>query len=515
MCSFFMKRETILETRHISKTFGTVTALNRVNFSLYTGEIHGLLGENGAGKSTLMNILYGLYRADEGELLLSGTRVHITSPLDSIRHGIGMIHQSSTLVPEFTALENIILGTQGKGWSLNLSDERTQIYELASRLKMDFPLNARIRELSAGICQKIEIIRALYRGANILILDEPTTSLVEDEFDQLLDSLQVLIRDGMAVVFITHKIREVLQACHRASVLKDGEMQGTVSIKHTSQKELVTFMFGREDLNVNDSALPVVDLPDVEVSRMPLCEVRGLTVPAREKEGVSLQDISFDVYGGEILGIAGISGNGQKELAESMIHPKQLSGGRILINGQDISGYSPLDVFACGVFYTPEDRKQEAMLPLGDIKENMLLGHHAEEQFVRHKLVNWGLLKRRTLEMISEFSIKTPDETLAISKLSGGNIQRVVIARALLNPIKLLITHNPTSGLDMASVKFVFEKLLELKQKGSAVLYVNEDLDELMVVCDRIGVIHEGRLVGFFTRAQFEKHAIGTLMIGG
>ncbi len=510
-----MAQEIILDAKNISKTFGNVVALDHVNFSLLSGEIHGLLGENGAGKSTLMNILYGLYRADEGTLFVAGKEAQISSPLDSIRLGIGMIHQSSTLVPEFSALENIVLGTKGKTWSLDLSAESNKVSKLSRRLGMEFPLNARVKDLSAGVKQKIEIIRALYRGAKILILDEPTTSLVEDEFEQLLDSLKLLAAEGFAVIFITHKIREALQACNQASVLKNGTMQGTVPTKDTTQQELVAFMFGREDLNVTDSALPVMDIPTTARSKEPVCIVKDLSVTAKKQGGIALRDISFDVYGGEILGIAGIAGNGQKELAQSLIHPQKIASGEIYMSGMRINGYATPDVFACGVFYTPEDRKQEAMLALGDIKENLLLGHHHEPQFVKYRLLDWKLIRKKTRAMIREFSIKTPDEHTAISKLSGGNIQRVVIARALLNPISLLITHNPTSGLDMASLKFVFEKLLELKNKGGAVLYINEDLDELMLICDRIGVMHEGRLVGFFSRQEFDKHTIGALMIGG
>ena len=508
-------QQIILEARKISKRFGTVAALNQVDFSLRAGEIHGLLGENGAGKSTLMNIFYGLYHADEGELLVHGKPAKISSPLDSTRLGIGMIHQSSTLVPEFTALENIILGTPGERWSSALSQEENQVQELSQRLGMEFPRHVKVKHVSAGERQKIEIVRALYRGAKILILDEPTSSLVEDEFEQLLESLQRLLKDGLAVIFITHKIREVLHSCHRASVLNCGCMQGTINVQKATQQELVALMFCAKDLDITDSALPVIEALSVQRSAKAVCSVRELSVKAGTGQGVSLHDISFEVYGGEILGIAGISGNGQKELAETLIHPDRLDSGEILIDGTSINGCSPTQVFERGVFYTPEDRKQDAMLPLATITENMLLGHHRESQFLKHGLLDWKGIQQKTREFIAEFAVKTPDEHTAIGKLSGGNVQRVVIARALLNPLSLLITHNPTSGLDMASVKFVFEKLMELKKQGSGVLYINEDLDELMLVCDRIAVIHAGRLVGMFEKDAFEKHAIGAFMIGG
>jgi simple sugar transport system ATP-binding protein len=317
------------------------------------------------------------------------------------------------------------------------------------------------------------------------------------------------------VIFITHKIREVLQSCDRASVLRSGILQGTIDVKQSTQQELVALMFGTQDLDITDSALPVVHIPSAERSAEPVCSIRQLDVIPAENTRVPLSGISVDIYGGEILGIAGISGNGQKTLAETLIHPHHIRCGEILVNGQRINSYSTLQVFQNGVFYTPEDRKHDAVLPLASITENMLLGHHREQQFIRHQFLNWSIIRQKSRHIIREYEVKTPDENLAIAKLSGGNIQRVVIARALLNPISLLITHNPTSGLDMASVKFVFEKMGELKHQGSAVLYINEDLDELMLICDRIGVLQKGRLVGMFQRDAFDKHAIGTLMIGG
>lgn len=510
-----MATQTVLEAKNISKRFGRVQALNKVNFSLHKGEIHGLLGENGAGKSTLMNIFYGLYRADEGEIYINGEKVEINSPLDSINLGIGMIHQSSTLVPEFTALENIILGIKDRRFSLGLKEEEDKVKKLSQEFGLDFPLHVKVRDLSAGIKQKVEIIRALYRGAHILILDEPTTSLVENEFAQLLESLKKLVKEGVTVVFITHKIREVLQACNRASVLKGGVMQGTVSTEDSSKEELVSLMFQDKDIEVNDSALPVIDIPEVKLSAEPVISVKNLYVTANNKDGVDLKDISFEVYGGEILGIAGISGNGQKELAEAIIHPARIDSGEIRLKGELINNYSTTQVFSKGVFYTPEDRKKEAILPLGSIKENVLLGHQREPRFQSKGVLKWNEVRQVSKDIIKKFQVKTPDEETPIGNLSGGNIQRVVIGRALINDIDLLITHNPTSGLDMASVEFVFKQMAELKARNSAILYINEDLDELMVVSDRIAVIHKGELVGIFEKGQFNKYDIGSLMIGG
>lgn len=507
-------RNAVLEARSISKSFGRVVALDHVDFGLGEGEIHGLLGENGAGKSTLMNIFYGLYRADGGDIYVGGERVEISSPLDSINLGIGMIHQSSTLVAEFTVLENIILGSKGAGPALNLASERKRVTKLCEEFGLGPLLDARVKSLSAGIKQKVEIVRALYRNARILILDEPTSCLVEEEFEKLQEALRLLAGRGVSIVFITHKIREVLQACERASVLKGGKMQGTVNTRDTTKEELVSLMFREKGISVTDNALPMVEIPQAGLTEEPVCSIRNLRARARGKDGVDLKDISFDIYGGEIFGIAGISGNGQKELAQAIINPNHIESGEIVINGKLINGLSTMDVFSRGIFYTPEDQKKEGILPSGTIKENVLLGHQKEARFQRHGVVHWDLVKKEAQKLIEEFRVSTPGEETAIDRLSGGNIRRVVMGRAFINPISLLITHNPTLGLDMASVQFIFERLLELKQRKSAVLYINEDLDELMLISDRIGVLHEGRLAGIVPRESFDKYTIGSLMIG-
>ncbi len=505
-----------IEAKGITKRFGEVVALNDVDFFVQKGEIHGLLGENGAGKTTLMNILYGLYKPDKGEIYINGKKAHISSPLDSIRYGIGMIHQLSTLVPELTAVENIILGMKGEGFSLNLEEESKKIRKLSKKFGFEFPLDVKIRELPAGIKQKVEIIRALYRGASILILDEPTTSLVEEEFEQLLRSIKELVANGVTVIFITHKIKEVLQACNRASVLKGGVMQGTVEIAKTSKEELVSLMFTGQRIDVTDSALPVVEIHEKEPSNEKICVFDSVSTSVDPKKGFGLKDVSFEIYRGEIFGIAGIAGNGQKELAEAIISPSTISSGSIYINGKKINGLQTVDVFSLGVFYTPEDRIKDGILPMGNLKENILLGHHEEAQFVKNRVwLDWQKVASVTRDVIRIFNVKAPNENTNIRKLSGGNIQKVVFGRALLNPIDLLVTHNPTSGLDMASVEFVFSKLVELRDSGKSVLYINEDLDELMLLSDRIGVLHEGRLVEVFPRKQFDKRIIGSLMIGG
>jgi ABC-type uncharacterized transport system ATPase subunit len=510
-----MSREAYLECRKIRKTFGEVVALDDADFLVRRGEIHGLLGENGAGKSTLMNILYGLYTPEAGEIVLQGKRVRIGSPFDSIRLGIGMVHQASSLVPEFTAVENIMMGTRGDRLRLPLARERSRIESLAAEYGLPFPPDVRTRELPAGVKQKIEIVRALYRGAKLLILDEPTTSLVESEFQQLLTSLRAFVAGGVTVIFITHKIREVLEACSAVTVLRKGRVQALLDQEELGKERLVKLMFVEQDIRVTESALPRVDLPPPQLSPAPVVKARDLFVPGGETSP-GLHGVSFDIHGGEILGVAAVSGNGEKEIARCLVRPSLLAGGEILIDGRSIRGCSTLEVFARGVFYTPEDRIREGILTEGSIRENILLGHQAEPGFLKRlHFLDWKEIGKAAREAITEYTIHTPDEELPIRRLSGGNIQKTIMGRALIHPLRLLVTHNPTSGLDIATVKFIFRKLIELRGRGAAVLWVNEDLDELMIVSDRIAVLHRGRLKRIFSRDEFDKVAIGLMMIGG
>ncbi len=503
-----------IELKSIKKKFGEVVALDNVDFHVGQGTIHGLLGENGAGKSTLMNILYGLYQPDKGEIQVLGKPVKINSPYDSIELGIGMVHQSSTLVPEFTAVENIILGIKQDPFSLPIKKETQDIRQAADSLGFNFPLDMKVKNFPAGIRQKIEIVRAVYRGAKLLILDEPTTSLVESEFQQLLKTLRSLVEEGLTVVFITHKIREVMMACSEVTVLKKGRLQGSVHREKMSKESLVKLMFMEKDIEITETALPKITPPPCKPSIKPLCEIKKVTTGVTE--GPGLKEVSLDIYGGEIFGIAAVTGNGEKELAKCITNPRLLTGGDILINGQSIINLPSIKVFKEGVFHTPEDRIVEGILPDGSIRENILLGHHGEEQFLNNNLfINWDEVKKTSQKIIAEYEVKAPHDRLEIRRLSGGNIQRVIIGRAFLNPLKLLVTHNPTSGLDIASVEFIFNKLVELRGSGSAILWINEDLDELMILCDRIGVLFNGELAGIFNRAEFDKYQIGLLMIGG
>jgi len=510
-----MNNNLFVELKNVKKVFGPVIALDNVNFSVLKGEIHGLLGENGAGKSTLMNILYGLYSPDKGEIYIEGKKVKINSPFDSIRYGVGMVHQISTLVPQFTATENIILGTGKDKYRLKIEEEKEKIKKLSTELGLDFPLDVKIKDLSAGIKQKIEIVRALFRGAKLLILDEPTTSLVESEFKDLLKTLKSLVKKGVTIIFITHKMREVLEACDRVTILRRGKVQGTLDKKNMTTENIVKMMFIEKDIKVTDSALPKVELPESKKSEKPVLILKDVSTEPTE-QSIGLKNISFELYGGEIVGVASVSGNGEKDLAEIIINPKKITNGEIYIDGEKINDLSTLEVFSKGVFYTPEDRIKEGILPEGNLKENILLGHHSEERFLNRKIfVKWDEARNATLDTIKKFNIYAPNEDIVIRRLSGGNIQKVIMGRAFVNPIKLLITHNPTSGLDVSTVEFIFKKLVETRDNGSSVLWIGEDLDELMILSDRIIVLYKGELQGIFKRSEFDKYKIGLLMIGG
>jgi len=509
--------EKILELKNINKKFGEIVALKDVDLSITKSEIRGLLGENGAGKTTLMNIVYGLYHPDKGEIYFEGKKVKINSPADSIKLGIGMVHQISTLVPEFTALENIIVGIKPKKFefSLNLEDEIFKIKKLSNELGLDFPLDIKVKDLSAGVKQKIEIVRALFRGAKLLILDEPTTSLVESEFRDLLKTLKSLVKKDVTIIFITHKMREVLEACDRVTILRRGKVQGTLTKEDMTTENIVKMMFIEKDIKVTESALPKVDLPPSKKSEKPILVLKNVFVESTEKS-VGLKNISFDVYGGEIVGVAAVSGNGEKDLAEVIINPKKIKSGEIFIDGEKINDLSTLDVFSKGVFYTPEDRIKEGILPDGNLKENILLGHHSEDRFLKNNFIlDWYRIKEITIDTIKKFNIYALSENNLIRRLSGGNIQKVIMGRAFVNPIKLLVTHNPTSGLDVSTVEFIFKKLVETRGNGSGILWIGEDLDELMILSDRIIVLYKGELKGIFNREDFDKYKIGLLMIGG
>lgn len=510
-----MEDAIILEMNNVRKAFDRVIALDNVSFQLHRSEIHGLLGGNGAGKTTLMNILFGLYRMDSGEILLNGKKLTIQSPRDAIRHGIGMVHQHFLQIGNFTVLENIVLGTAVKhAMTMNLSGEAARVKELCRRFGLDVPLDSKVDELPMGSRQKVEILKAIYRGVQILILDEPTTNLTPQEVDALFESLRVMVNEGMSIVFITHKLREVMSVCDRISVLREG--RNVVSLKRSEASEEVfvrgmvgdkmdieksVIFSGQRETSPDFSGQPVVlQLVDVHVSTA--------------DNIARLRQVNFAVQSGEILGVAGVAGNGQRELAECVTAIHHPRSGQVILNGSAAHTQSTAALLGQGLAYIPEDRLHDGFLPKANVAQNLILGFHRQAPYSKKGWINWPVVHAEVRKLISEYNIKTSGPEEIGGNLSGGNIQRVLIARAFSHPAKLLVAHNPTRGLDIPSMDFVYTRLLNGKKEGMATLLISEDLDELLLLCDRIAVIYRGEILDILPRNRFEKYTIGRLMSG-
>jgi ABC-type uncharacterized transport system ATPase subunit len=489
-----------VEMKHIYKSFGPVKANQDVNFELKQGEIHALLGENGAGKTTLMRILYGLYKADSGEIFIDGNKIDIHSPKDAIAAGVGMVTQHFTLVPPLTVAENIVLGYTN-GVVLSQREIEKKVAAASEKFGIQVNPSAKVRDLSVGERQRVEILKALYRNAHILIMDEPTAVLVPQEVDVLFESLLRLVKSGLSVIFISHKLVEVMAVCDRITVLRDGKVANTVNKSETSQVELAKMMVGRETFGVHlQEACATSDL---------VYEINGVTLDGNQEKKV-LEDVSFCVGRGEILGIAGVSGNGQGELTEvltGLVTPNQ---GTIKLEGKDITHLSPGQISGAGVGRTPQDRHEGTIGELS-VAENLALEHI--EDYTNNGLLDRKKMRDDAVAIIKEFQIKaSPGDQLR--KLSGGNMQKVVLARALSRKPKVLIASQPTRGLDVGATEYVRKRLLEERERGTAVVLLSEDLDEVLALSDRIAVIYEGRIMGVVPSAEATPERIGLLMAG-
>ncbi len=511
-----MEDKTILELKNVRKVFGQIVALDSVTFALKRGEIHGLLGGNGAGKTTLMNILYGLYRKDEGEILLRDKTVNIQGPRDAINQGIGMVHQHFLQISNFTVLENIVLGTDVKNkYTMKLEDEVVKVKELCQRFGLNVDLNDVMSTLTVGARQKVEILKALYRGVEILILDEPTTNLTPQEVDALFESLRVMVNDGLSIVFITHKLREVLSVCDRITVLREGKNITTLDRKDASEEVFVRAMVG-EKMDIENSIYfateerPAFDRTTVEAPKLKLENVNLIS-----QDGIPrLKDVNLDVFGGEIVGIAGVAGNGQRELAEVVTGVVPISDGKKIYMGDDVTSKTNVHLLSSGFSYIPEDRLSDGFLPKATVAQNLILGQHRIKPYSDGRFINWKTVFSETTKHIKEYNIKTSGPGDVGGNLSGGNIQRVMIARAFSSDSQVMLAHNPTRGLDIPSMDFVYQKMLARREARLATLLISEDLDELMRISDRIAVIFRGQILGVLERSEFDKYAIGRLMSG-
>jgi simple sugar transport system ATP-binding protein len=495
-----------LEMRNISKRFPGVLANDHVDFDVKSGEVHALLGENGAGKSTLMKILYGMYHPDEGEVLLNGKPVTIASPTDAINLGIGMIHQHFMLVQTLTVAENVALGLPStRGPLTDLDHVSKRILELAKIYGLKIDPDAYIWQLSVGQQQRVEIIKALYRGAALLILDEPTAVLTPQEVDELFVIMRQMVKDGHGLIFISHKLHEVVEISHRITVLRDGRKIGTRPTSEITKQILANWMVGRE----------VGFAPDRGDVQKADCRLQLENVYCKSDRGTpGLRGVSLELCSGEILGIAGVSGNGQRELAETITGLRKMSGGRVILEGENVTGFAPGDLTDRMLSYIPEERMRDGMIRNFTVAENMILREHHKQPYSRSGFLNLRGIASHSDELIDKFHVKTPSRETLVKNLSGGNIQKVVLARELSRNPRVIIAAQPTRGLDIGATEYVREQLLVERRRGTAIMLISEDLDEILALSDRIAVIYEGQIMDIVARESATPEKLGLLMAG-
>ena len=495
-----------LEMRGVTKRFPGVLANDHVDFDVKSGEVHALLGENGAGKSTLMKILYGLYHPDEGEILINGKPVTIDSPNDSINLGIGMIHQHFMLVQTLTVAENVALGLpSSRGPITDLDRVSKRIIELADIYGLRIDPSVYIWQLSVGQQQRVEIIKALYRGAALLILDEPTAVLTPQEVDELFVIMHQMVKDGHALIFISHKLHEVVEISNRVSVLRDGRLMGTRPTSETTKQDLANWMVGRE----------VGFAPDRGEVQRGEVRLKLEDVSCGSDRGTpGLRGISLEVHSGEILGIAGVSGNGQRELAETITGLRKVTGGKVRLEGEDVTNMLPAELTDRMLSYIPEERMKDGMIKDFTIAENMVLREHQKRPYSRYGFLNLREISKHSEKLISKFQVKTPSQETLAKNLSGGNIQKVVIARELSRNPRVIIAAQPTRGLDIGATEYVRQVLSEQRKTGAAILLISEDLDEILTLSDRIAVIYEGQIMDIVPRDEATPEKLGLLMAG-
>jgi general nucleoside transport system ATP-binding protein len=496
----------MLSMRGITKRFPGVVANDRVDFDVRAGEVHTLLGENGAGKSTLMRVLYGLYQAEEGEILLNGDPVDITSPAAAIRHGIGMIHQHFMLVPTLTVAQNVALGLKSsRGPLTDLDRVSARIRDLSRSYSLKVDPAAYVWQLSVGERQRVEIMKALYRNATLLVLDEPTAVLTPQEVEDFFVILRQMVEDGRGLVFISHKIREVLALSDRITVLRGGRVVGTVFPADVSRRDLAHMMVGREVRGVEPAGATAEGEVRLAVSDL---TVRG------DREGDAVRGVSLEVRSQEIVGIAGVSGNGQRELAEAVAGLRPAAGGSIRLDGVEVAGRGPAEVRDVGLGYVPEERMRDGVIGDFSVSDNLMLVNSRSPAYTW-----WGLLRRKVIrrhcdELVSAFGVKTPGLDTPTHNLSGGNIQKLILARELSGKPRVLLVSQPTRGVDVGATEYIHSRLMDQRRAGTAILIVSEDLDEIMSLCDRVIVMYEGQIVGQVDPRVTSRETIGLMMAG-
>jgi general nucleoside transport system ATP-binding protein len=494
-----------VEMRGITKRFPGVLANSDVSFDVEPGEVHALLGENGAGKSTLMRQLYGMYQPDSGEILIDGAAASFRSPADAIRAGIGMIHQHFMLVPTLTVAENVALGERSRRWPL--SDTRrvaARVRELGEEYKLKVDPDAYVWQLAVGEQQRVEIVKALYKGAGLIILDEPTAVLTPLEVDDLFETLRRMVGEGHSLVFISHKLGEVMAISDRVTVLRDGRVVGSGRTTEMTRPELVKMMVGREVKELEARRL------EAGPERLRIEGLRALGDRGTE----ALRGIDLTVRSGEIVGIAGVSGNGQRELAQVLAGMREATAGSISLDGRDIGRASLGERVKAGMAYVPEERMRDGAIGEFSVRDNLFLYDHASPEFRRGIFLRFARMRERALALISDFAVKAPGIDTPLRTLSGGNIQKLILARELSRRPSMLVAAQPTRGVDIGATWYIHQCLLKQREAGTAILLISEDLDEIRSLSDRIAVMYEGRIVGVVDRDKTSVEEIGHMMSG-
>ena len=496
----------VLKMEEVTKVFGAVVANNRVNFELEEGEVHALLGENGAGKSTLMNCLYGMYPMTSGRIELRGEELHLRSAEDAMAHGIGMVHQHFMLIPAMTVTENIILGLKQKREPLvDIKSAEKEIKELSDRYNFGIDPKAKVKDLPVGMQQRVEILKVLYRNADILILDEPTAVLTPQEATSLFDVVRVLAKEGKSIIMIVHKLEEVMEICDRVTTLRDGRKIGTVLVKDTNPRELANMMVGRDvvldlERTHQEAGDVVLEADDIVVT---------------DKNGKNVVDgISLKLHKGEVFGVAGVDGNGQIELSEVLTGMLRAKSGTVKINGEVVPGKHPKEFVDRKVSHIPQDRHKDGLVLDMSIKENMVLQLHDKAPFAKKGILDWNVITENAKQLVEDYHIKVNSVEDAPKTLSGGNQQKVILAREISRDMDVLVAVQPTRGLDIGATEFVRRKILEQRDKGIPVFLVSTELDEILSLSDRIAVIHGGKFMDVFENGAYTVEEIGLMMAG-
>lgn len=496
----------VLEVRGLTKRFPGVLANDHIDLKLHKGQVLSLLGENGAGKSTLMNMIYGLYTPDEGEILVNGKPVTIHDPNDAIALGIGMVHQHFQLVPVLTVTENIMLGNESvRGPFLNRRAARQRILEIADQYGLSVNPDALVEDLPVGVQQRVEIIKALYRKADILILDEPTAVLTPQEAEGLFEIMHTLLERGVSIIFISHKLKEVLQISDAITVLRNGKVAGHADPKTSTQQSLASMMVGRDVILQVEKGQSNPGEPVLEVHNLTVLDDRDL---------VRVNDLSLEVRAGEILGIAGVQGNGQTELVEAITGLRESLHGQILIEGADVTNESPRVVTESGVAHVPEDRQKDGMVAAFPIKDNLVLQTYYIGPFSIGILANEEAKDEYATRLVEQYDVRTPSIYVNIGNLSGGNQQKTIVAREFSRPSRLLIVAQPTRGLDVGSIEFIHKQIVRMRDEGTGVLLVSAELDEILSLSDRVAVMYGGQIIDTLSAEEADRELCGLLMAG-